>query len=259
MYCIIGTLLSAIAVFAEIIQPIQNPSLTYWFVHGDPCTWGIISQSDSAWARVHPRGNSDTVVTTSVNREFIFPEPLESCTGWSLEISTFTEDLPGYFVLACRTEGFDGCDYWGQFAMIANSEWETLRTSATLHEYNADLLRNTRPGATSLQVEVAVFPSLQHPDASLFVSDLVMLWGDILEVDPRRPDTHQSISLYPNPAVTSISYAGPASAYSVYDILGRLVMKGEIKAGMPLGIEHLSSGWYVFRSDHRAIPFQKAR
>lgn len=63
----------------------------------------------------------------------------------------------------------------------------------------------------------------------------------------------EAVSLYPNPANTTISLSNLLNdiEYSIYDVNGKMIKKGVVKSNDEVSIEELNSGFYFLKIDNK--------
>ncbi|MBS1776359.1 MAG: T9SS type A sorting domain-containing protein, partial [Bacteroidetes bacterium] len=67
----------------------------------------------------------------------------------------------------------------------------------------------------------------------------------------------QAGRLYPNPATDRLNLTGAEGTYTIEDALGRTVQRGNLESGATIGIESLSSGFYLLRIGTERYKFTK--
>ena len=64
----------------------------------------------------------------------------------------------------------------------------------------------------------------------------------------RQPDTHASLSIYPNPATDRISVNGADGPVELYDAAGRLIQSQAMGQSITFDLRSLPAGIYLLRS-----------
>lgn len=116
-------------------------------------------------------------------------------------------------------------------------------------------------GAFENTVDINPDPGMDNTVTSSGFRDnyLIKLTNEILSAP--TASGNNVITVYPNPASSYITVNNiqqlQNNNYSMYDIMGRLVLSGTCKAGEQINLSTLSVGSYIFKIDNRACKIIK--
>ncbi len=125
-------------------------------------------------------------------------------------------------------------------------------------------LRNAEPVVETVMTNLDGPLSVASENGIVYIAEFnanrIRSYPEVSNTENIINSIEESLSLYPNPAthevIVNTSVRGSLN-YSISDLLGRVVLTGNILDGASIDVEKLDSGQYIFQLENQSIVFIK--